>query len=85
MGGGAQSSGPPSPWRTYLAHGLSGPGTFPVGGLAVSTAARKARKRAGVRLVKPRKRPTRPHGVSKGFGLVSRQELHAALVIRGLL
>lgn len=25
MGGGAQSSGPPSPWRTYLAHGLSGP------------------------------------------------------------
>jgi hypothetical protein len=51
----------------------------------VSTAARKARKRAGERLVKPRKKPTRPHGDSKGFGLVSRQEIHATLVVRGLL
>ncbi|WEK60517.1 MAG: hypothetical protein P0Y60_14545 [Candidatus Microbacterium colombiense] len=75
----------PSPWRTYPAHGLSTPVIVTIGGLAVSTAARKARKRAGVRVVKPRKQPTRPHGVSKGFGLVSRQELHAALVIRGLL
>lgn len=51
----------------------------------MSTAARKARKGAGIRFVKPRKQRTRRHGVSKGLGLVSWQELHAALVVRGLL
>jgi hypothetical protein len=51
----------------------------------VSTAARKARKRAGVPHRKPRKTPTRPYGAPAGLGLVSSQEIIAGLLVRGLL
>lgn len=51
----------------------------------MGNAARKARKRAGIPFVKAPKRRTRPYSRSKGLGLVKPQELHAALVVRGLL
>lgn len=49
----------------------------------MSTAARKARKRAGVRFVKPQKRPTRVYGQVRGLGLVSMAEVLAGMVVRG--
>lgn len=51
----------------------------------MGNAARKARKPAGVPFVRAPKRRTRPYGRSAGLGLVKPQEMHAALVVRGLL
>lgn len=52
----------------------------------MSTAARKARKRAGIKLVKPAKTPTyswvKVHG-HRGLGLTSGAEILAGIVIRG--
>lgn len=47
----------------------------------MSTAARKARKRAGIRLVKPAKTPTRTFREPKGLGLVSGAEILASLIM----
>lgn len=49
----------------------------------MSTAARKARKRAGVGFTKPQKKPTRVYAPVKGLGFVSMAEILAGLVIRG--
>ena len=43
----------------------------------MSTAARKARKRAGIPLIKPTKTPTRPYGRNPGLGLMSFPEYMA--------
>ena len=50
-------------------------------------AARKARKRAGVKFVKPPKVPTRPWSAGKpeGLGLVTGAEILASLVVAGRL
>lgn len=51
----------------------------------MGNAARKARKRTGIRYAKPTKTPTRPYGRKPiGLGLVSRAELLAFLVVRDL-
>lgn len=52
----------------------------------MSTTARKARKRAGIRFAKTPKQPTRVHDVerTRGIGLVTGPEILAALVIRGI-
>ncbi len=54
----------------------------------MSTAARKARKRAGIKLIKPAKSPTYRwvdvHGHT-GLGLTSGAEVIAGIVIRGAL
>ena len=47
--------------------------------------ARKARKRTGIPFVQEPKRRTQPYGRPAGLGLVKPQELHAALLVRGLL
>jgi hypothetical protein len=52
----------------------------------MSTAARKARKRAGIPHVKPAKRPTAPYlraGTVPTLGLTSKAEILAGIVIRG--
>lgn len=49
----------------------------------MSTAARKARKRAGIPHVKPPKRPTRVYSPVPGLGLVTMAEIVAGMVIRG--
>lgn len=52
----------------------------------VSTAARKARKRAGIPFTKPTKTPTHRWADSiehRGLGLTSRAEILAGIVIRG--
>lgn len=49
----------------------------------MSTGARKARKRAGVRFAKSQKRPTGVYGQARGLGLVSMAEVLAGMVIRG--
>ncbi|WP_165875389.1 hypothetical protein [Microbacterium sp. PI-1] len=49
----------------------------------MSTAARKARKRAGVRYSKPQKRPTRVYHQVRGLGFVSMAEIVAGMVVRG--
>lgn len=51
----------------------------------MSTAARKARKRAGEKYSKPQKTPTRPYDQPRGLGLVTGAELITALMIRGRL
>lgn len=52
----------------------------------MSTAARKARKRAGLPHVKPPKKPTRPYGrKSTGLGLITGAEIMAGLLVRGAL
>ena len=53
----------------------------------MGTAARKARKRAGVKFVKPSKVPTRPWGGKRpeGLGLVTGAEILASLVVAGRL
>lgn len=53
----------------------------------MATAARKARKRAGIPFTKPAKVPTYPRWGRgpRGLGLVSGPEILAALVVRGLL
>lgn len=51
----------------------------------MSTAARKARKRAGSRHAKPRKTPTRPYlpaGAPRGLGLISGPEILARILAR---
>ena len=53
-------------------------------GVDVSTAARKARKRAGVRFERVPKHRTRMHGTAT-LGLVSRAELLFGMLIRGTL
>lgn len=51
----------------------------------MSTAARKARKRAGIRLTRTAKVPTRAYGKRPtGLGLVTGAEIMAALVVRGI-
>lgn len=51
----------------------------------MSTAARKVRKRAGLPLVKPAKKPTRPYARKpKGLGLTTGAEIMAALLVRGI-
>jgi hypothetical protein len=49
----------------------------------MSTAARKARKRAGIPFTKPPKTPTRVYSQVRGLGLVSMAEILAGMVIRG--
>lgn len=52
----------------------------------MSTAARKARKRAGIPFTKPAKTPTHTWADSvehHGFGFTSRAEILAGLIIRG--
>ncbi|MDR7113896.1 hypothetical protein J2X03_003798 [Microbacterium trichothecenolyticum] len=50
----------------------------------MSTAARKARKRAGIPFPhKPAKKPTRVYSQARGLGLVSMAEIVAGMVIRG--
>lgn len=48
---------------------------------SVSTAARKARKRAGIPFTKPTKKKTRDRD-QRGLGLVSRAEILAAFLTR---
>jgi hypothetical protein len=49
-------------------------------------AARKARKRVGIRHTRKRKQPTRPYSTGRptGLGLVTPAEVMAAVLIRGL-
>lgn len=52
----------------------------------MSTAARKARKRAGIPLAKPAKTPTAPYlpaGEVPTLGLTSKAEILAGILIRG--
>ncbi|MCC2033079.1 hypothetical protein [Microbacterium allomyrinae] len=49
----------------------------------MSTAARKARKRAGIPHVKPPKKRTRVDHQAKGLGLTTMPEIIFGLVIRG--
>lgn len=49
----------------------------------MSTAARKARKRAGHAFTKAQKRPTRVYSQAPGLGLTSMAEILAGIVIRG--
>ncbi|MFF7681482.1 hypothetical protein ACFZA2_01885 [Microbacterium sp. NPDC007973] len=52
----------------------------------MSNAARKARKRAGIRFIHIPKTPTRAYGkLPRGFGLVTGAEIMAALVARGIV
>lgn len=48
----------------------------------MSTAARKARKRAGIRYVKPQKRRTRVWGETRGLGLITGAEIMARILAR---
>lgn len=48
----------------------------------MGTAARKARKRAGVPYVKARKKPTRRYGEPRGLGLISGPEIMARILAR---
>lgn len=53
----------------------------------MSTAARKARKRAGIPFTKPAKTPTRrwdDRVDRRGFGFTSRAEILAGILIRGV-
>ena len=52
----------------------------------MSTAARKARKRAGIPFTKAPKIPTRPYGPDRpdGLGLTSGAEILASLVVKGI-
>lgn len=51
----------------------------------MSNAARKARKRAGVRVTRTTKTPTRPYDMRRrGLGLVTGAEVLASLVVKGI-
>lgn len=64
---------------TAIAWGISDTGG------AMGNAARKARKRAGIKLTKPAKKPSRAYGPVKGLGLTSMAEIVAGIVVRGRL
>lgn len=49
----------------------------------MSTAARKARKRAGKPYVKAQKKRTRRHGEPRGLGWISGPEVMARILARG--
>lgn len=49
----------------------------------MSTTARKARKRAGVKFTKPPKNPTRTYTQAEGLGMVTMPEVVFGMVIRG--
>lgn len=48
----------------------------------MSTAARKARKHAGIRFVKTPKHPTRVWGEPRGLGLITGPEIMARILAR---
>ncbi|MGN7861467.1 hypothetical protein ACTJI8_12875 [Microbacterium sp. 22303] len=48
----------------------------------MSTAARKARKRAGIRFVESPKKRTARHGEPRGLGLISGPEIMARILAR---